>query len=174
MSAVRIGRIARESRALVRVSENGVCMSSCVFILAGGVSRIIEGSVGIHAPFFPNEQDDSYSKTQDNFLFLEEEIKAYLSEMNVSDDLYEDMLRVPASEVKMLNQEELIEYGLYGEDPFYREAAEIREAKKLGITREQLILRKRLKKEKCDPMAIAGDMLGYVRCADKIMGYEKQ
>jgi len=52
-AALKIGRMVREHESAVRIYESAVCLSSCVYILAGGVVAIGEGKVGIHAPSDP-------------------------------------------------------------------------------------------------------------------------
>ena len=52
-TALSIGRIVRADKAAVAVLGDGRCLSSCVFVLAGGAIRYVAGPVGIHRPFAP-------------------------------------------------------------------------------------------------------------------------
>lgn len=50
-AAMSIGRILRNEGAGASVNQGSVCLSSCVLILAGGVTRSFLGKVGIHRPY---------------------------------------------------------------------------------------------------------------------------
>src|SRR5690606_4894651 len=78
-AAFEAGRIIRKHEAMVSVPLYGKCYSSCVFLIAGGVSRLILGDIGIHRPFFlssPENVDQSLRRV----LLLS---RKYLEEMNI-------------------------------------------------------------------------------------------
>lgn len=57
--ALGIGKTIRDLGALVMVEKHSQCLSSCVFILAGGASRFVQGIVGIHRPYVLMRLDQS-------------------------------------------------------------------------------------------------------------------
>jgi len=89
--------------------------------------------------------------------------------MNLSQLLYDDMLLTPSYDIKILSPKKLVKYGLSGDDPVWREAKEVGQAKRLGISRIELGRRKRLVEKVCSPKSQRGDMDGYVECSDRIM-----
>jgi len=170
-AAFKIGRLARKNQMLVYVPQDAACLSSCIYILVGGVVRVIEGQVGIHTPYFPKETDGSYATNKAKFDALKFRVESYLKEMNMPTSLYDDMLRVPSYKVKILTDLELGNYGFFSKDPVYRETVEIRGAQKLGITREEYIKREQLSDKVCLPLSYQGDTKGYAECLYRIMGH---
>lgn len=163
-SAMVIGRIFRQERMPVFIERGSVCASSCIFILAGATQRIISGRVGIHRPFFkstsqaltPNEMKISYAHELDN-------IREYLREMNVSQNLVDDLLFVAPDKVRYLSPIELINYGITEVDPVEREVLDVEEAQKLGLERFEYMRRKAFAERACR----SGNE--YVECRNRIM-----
>lgn len=164
-AALSIGRTIRLDQALVNVGSDG-CFSSCVFVLAGGAFRRVEGPVGIHRPFAPDDLRTTASSQKQNYGRLEKKVKAYLKAMNVPGELYDHMIRIPPDAVKILNEDELQRYGLSEDDP-YENAAQIAiMAKIMGITSQEYIRRQAKSLSECSSKS--GDE--YMRCYTRIMG----
>lgn len=115
-AAIAIGRLLRGMRATVRVDAGSLCLSACVFVLAGAPYRVVDpgATVGIHRPYDSNDpllspQDQEKKQAQ-----LDAYVKAYLKEVNVPPSLYEAMLKAPGT--RMLTPSELAWYGLSGND----------------------------------------------------------
>ena len=56
VSALTIGRLIRARNFETDVTNNALCASACIFILAAGVDRSAYGRIGIHRPHY----DDTY------------------------------------------------------------------------------------------------------------------
>jgi hypothetical protein len=152
-TALAMGRIIRLDKAAIAVLRDGRCLSSCVFVLAGGAIRYVAGPVGIHRPFAPVDMRTTASAQKQNYERLEKEVKAYLQAMNVPAELYDHMIRIPPEKVKVLNRDELQRYGLSEDDP-YEDAARVAGiAKSMGITAEELIRRQAKANTECSNMS---------------------
>ena len=134
-AALEIGRLLRKMGSMAFVSTNAICMSSCVYILAGADHRAVDGKVGIHRPYEPESTETSKEIQKAKYRKLEVQIKEYLAEMNIPLKLYDDQLFISPESIRVLTDRELQEYGLNKNDPFAEEADAAKEAKKLGITR---------------------------------------
>lgn len=166
-TALAVGRIVRLDRAAVAVLRESKCLSSCVFILAGGVIRFVEGSVGIHRPFAPADTRTMATLQKQNYERLESEVKAFLRAVNIPADLYDHMLRVPPDKVRLLSQGELQKYGLSEDDP-YEDAARIAGvAASMGITSEELIRRQAMANSKCSTGSKNDSASCYTRIIDE-------
>jgi hypothetical protein len=79
----------------VGIDHRAVCISACVFILAGAVEREIGqlGTLGIHRPYFPTTPGSiTTDQVKSDYKAMLQGIRAYLHEMNVSERLADDML----------------------------------------------------------------------------------
>jgi len=94
------------------------------------------------------------------------DLRAYLREMNVSERLAEDMLRIHPAEAYYLTPADLEAYGLSSRDPVYQEMLDVKEARELGLGRQEYIQRKALSERVCPPMSAAQ---GWRECYDQIM-----
>ena len=171
-AAIRLGRLFREARAQVWVSEN--CVSACVLAFAGGVVRTnFNGKVGIHRPALavvPKQLDMNFIRRSTDEVILR--LRAYAKDMNVNDRLIDDMLVIPPENVRWLSQEDLNKYGLGHMDPVYAEMQVLEGAKKYGITPGVYRARDQIARYKCWTMYDEG--LGWFipkrdDCADKVL-----
>jgi hypothetical protein len=126
MAAMEIGRLLRANSimTIVREDDGSRCLSACVFILAGGVSRFAdEGAVGVHRPRFDAEYFAGLSEpaARAQYDTLAAGVAGYLSEMGISDGLFKMMMRVPSKDMRMLTFDELTETALDGTDPAHDE-----------------------------------------------------
>lgn len=64
-------------------------------------------------------------------------VRAYLRDMNVSERLAEDMLKIPPADVRYLSNDELVNYGVTYLDPVEQETIELQEARSLGVDRRE-------------------------------------
>lgn len=148
-TALQIGRLLRKQHALATVSENGVCLSSCVYILAGATTRTVVGRVGIHRPYDPNDSTLSAMAQQEKYQKIGQQVVAYLHEMNIPARLYEESLFISPEEIKMLTAGELDAFGLSRNDPYQDEANAVRRSKSLGISREEYAARELKARRQC-------------------------
>lgn len=140
-TAMRIGAFLRAREASVDLARDAQCASACVFVLAGAVKRNVQGKVAIHRPFNPADTDTSPASQRATYKQLESEIKKYLSDMNVSPTLYDDMLYISPDSVRVLSNAELSRYGLSGWDPYYEQSYNAKQAIELGISARTLTQR---------------------------------
>jgi hypothetical protein len=131
-SAMQIGRYIKKNNMNIQVSwggisfednqlkvdmdKKGICVSSCVFILAGGVNRYIASElskVGIHRPYFTNVvgnlSREQIKVMRDKLL---QNIKSYLDEMDINPILADEMMSIPPEKIKFLTNDELTRYRL--------------------------------------------------------------
>ena len=154
-ASMAIGRLIRRDKRAIFVMPNSECLSSCVFILAGGVMRYVAADparptqVGIHRPYDPGDTLTTAGQQKLRYAQVEKDAKAYLREMNVPTELWDHMLRIPPGEIKPLNRDELQKYGLSENDPYWEAAFTAREAAGYGITVGELLQRKARVKAEC-------------------------
>lgn len=177
-SSMSIGRVLRKIDSLVHVDEGAMCASSCVFILAGAGRRYVDPSakIGIHRPFRATAEKTTPELEKQKYSMLASSVEKYLDSMNVSKRLFEDMMRVSPSDVKFLSQDELVAYGLWGDDPYIEEADAMRKASDIGISRKELAAREAIAFAACQgaDSDVPAVVLKYLECKEKIILHGKQ
>jgi ATP-dependent protease ClpP protease subunit len=160
-SALAIGRMFRRATMPLIVEQNDVCLSACVFVLAGATSRFIDGKVGVHRLYSGIPKTAvKRGEVMDSYTTLNAQVRVYLTEMNVSERLVEEMQRVPPDRIRYLTKIEMDRYGLIEEDPAYREAIDLEEAQKHGITdRAEFMRRRRRANIECNVIIDQSDQL---------------
>jgi hypothetical protein len=149
-AAMKIGRILRKEGPIVDVKSGALCLSACVLILAGGTTRGLDGTIGIHRPYFQVPSGDvSPEAIKTSYQQMLQSIRTYLREMNVIETLADDMLRTNPEHMRVLSENELTQYGLTDADPVAQEAREIQEAKAFGLDRKEYMRRKLLIERSC-------------------------
>jgi hypothetical protein len=145
-AAMKIGRLLRATRSTVIIRDRNDCLSACVMVLAGATGRIVshEANVGIHRPYSNSREAVSYDSVRTKFKALESEVRSYLKEMNISDALFDAMLRIPPEDVRILSGGELSSYGLNADDPVKAEYDDLQNAREYGVDRTEYLRRKRL------------------------------
>lgn len=164
-AAMKVGRILRKEGPIVDVKNGAHCLSACVLILAGGATRGLDGTIGIHRPYFEVPSGDVSAETiKKDYQKMLQGIRAYLKEMNVVENLADDMLRTNPEHMRVLSENELTQYGLTETDPVALEAMEIQEAKVLGLDRREYMRRKLLVEHSC-----GGSIPSYAECRRNIL-----
>jgi hypothetical protein len=176
-AAMAIGKLFRKERVWVSVSHGSVCYSACVLILAGAVHRAVAGKVGIHRPYFevPKQQITADSVTG---LYQQtlQNIRSYFREMNVSEQLADDMLRIEPKDMRLifagvdssLDYSVLHRYGLTPTDPIEQETQDLQDAQFLGVTRQEYMKRRALGERSC-PTVIGGEVDKGSSCYQSVM-----
>jgi hypothetical protein len=103
-AAMAIGRVVRDKMFWTTVKGGSKCASACVLIFAAGVFRDAAGEgtvVGIHRPTFePNYFAGlSVESARAKYLQMAQKVRLYLSEMGMSDRLFEQMMNVASNEI---------------------------------------------------------------------------
>jgi ATP-dependent protease ClpP protease subunit len=141
-AAMEIGRLIRKARATCVIGERDKCYSACVFVLAGAVDRIVGGEVGIHRPFSTYVGKRDYQASQNEYRRTETAVRTYLREMNLPDQLFEAMVRVPPEKIRTLSDAELETFGLSEIDPVEQDTRDATDASYYGISKTECIQRK--------------------------------
>ena len=137
-AALSIGRQIRAANPVsVNVQRGASCISACVMLLAGGVSRFVEGSVGIHRPYIDDDRAFTPDQQRRNYAAIEKDVKDYFASMSIPTSLYDTMFRIPPEKVRFLNEGELQTLGLSEDDPFHKEAADAQKAKAAGLSKSE-------------------------------------
>ena len=142
IAAMQIGRALRRIRAVAIIGEIHTCQSACVLLLAGATVRMVYGTIGIHRPYFTNVNVPTYADAQSAYRRSGEQVKSYLQEMNLSDSLYEAMVRVPSEKMRILTQREITDFGLNQTDPVEQEIYDASAAKTYGVSRQEILRRR--------------------------------
>lgn len=151
-AAIAMGRILRMNEIYAFVHNDSKCLSSCVFLFAGAVRRtVIFGKIGIHRPYFSdlnkNLSTIEIKKYRED---LNNEIKKYFEEVDVSQTLLDAMLAVPPEDMRILSLGELNGYRLGFEDATFNEKVISMDAKKYGMTSADYRKREVIARYKCN------------------------
>lgn len=121
--AIKIGRILRENKIQALVGVDDRCYSSCTLVLAGAVSRLPQGKVGIHSFYSltSREKEFDYSKEDAGYSAVAKVVESYLREMRIPVALLDEMMKTPASTLKILDLEEQQSLALFGYDPVFHQ-----------------------------------------------------
>lgn len=174
-SALKIGRYLRKHKAIIEVKERAECLSACIYVLAGAPHRVVHGSVGIHRPYEPDDNEISADAQKAKYQKIGKQIIAYLKEMNIPTRLYDDSLFINPYNMKILNNSEMQAYGLNEDDPYISEADDSRHAKIYGITRQEYAKRTSRTLHECrlqkpdDDNVPDSEKIVIGRCYDEIM-----
>lgn len=172
-AAIAIGRQLRKLKAAALTWDDRKCYSSCVFILAGAVQRMLSHSIGIHRPYSSRTDKRDYQAIQLDQRRLAKLAKNYLEEVNVSPSLYDAMVSIPPEKIKILSKAELDSYGLLELDPVFQELVDAAAARKRGLSKLEYIRRKAQVNVTCAGMYEVGRYTGnfdsYRECESAIL-----
>jgi len=150
--ALLIGREIRKNSFGVLVLEKSQCLSSCVFILASGLNKMVMGTVGIHRPYFTYIQEgktaDEIRSMRDS---LTQRIKSFLNYVDVPESLLEEMLAYPPEKLKVLSEQDLIKFRLTGTDATQDEIDTASQANFYNLTSAEYRKRYEDAYAKCSP-----------------------
>ena len=136
--SILIGRWVRQQKIWTTLSQDypAECFSSCVFVLAAGVVKILtpNDNVGIHRPYFTRMPNQSIEVAMKKALV---DSRAYFSEMNIPEQLADAMFSIPPNTIEILSQEKLSFYRLNQSDMVYAEELDIRNAALFGMSRQE-------------------------------------
>jgi hypothetical protein len=174
-ASMAIGRLLRRNRMAILVANGdfgeGQCVSACIMIYAGAVSRLHRGKIGIHRPYLNqpiSAQLQAPDKLRSDYEQMLQTMRTYLRDMNVSERLAEDMLKIAPADVRYLSDDDLNSYGLVWKDPIEQETIDLQEAQSMGLDRREYIRRQALQKAKCGTLQqIKVDDL--VACRQRVM-----
>jgi hypothetical protein len=170
-ASMALGRLLRRNRMTILIPKGAECVSACVMIFAGAVFRLYVGKIGIHRPYLNQpigSQLQAPDKLRSNYEQMLQTIRAYLRDMNVSERLAEDMLKIPPADVRYLSHDDLDGYGLTYRDPVEQETIDLQEAQSMGLDRSEYVRRQALQKAICGTLEhMRGD--DFVACRERVL-----
>jgi len=165
-AAMKIGQVLRKNEASVHVS--GKCNSTCPLIYIAGVHRTNAGQIGLHRPYF-GSAPLKRSEIEKQYPLILSKLKAYISEMGITDDFYQLMVNTEPSSVKVFDGS-AIEAIIPIDDPTYDEVSTSYLARKFGVTTAE-IRNRQTDAKKCSEFlgGDAFDLEAFRRCDQAIM-----
>ena len=131
-AAVVAGDQIGETGWTIWVREGSVCHSACVFVLAAGDNRLISGRVGIHRMMRISSAATSRAELNKELHAVYDSVKDYLQRNGVAVGVADLMMTVPNRSLRLLNQEELKQYGLDGTNAVQDDLERIKQMRKCG------------------------------------------
>lgn len=149
-AAMKIGRVIRDSEALVTTQNNAKCFSSCSLIYIAGVTRQNpNGVIGLHRPYLA--ASSSREAVEQAVPIMLQKIKDYVREMGVSEAFYDAMVNTEVSDIRLYRGDEIKKL-VPETDPTYDEIDNAYDARKYGVSAEEIRRRKSIAKQKCKPL----------------------
>jgi hypothetical protein len=167
-AAMDIGRQIRVRSMETKVAKGDSCVSACVFVFVAGVSRHLHfgGQLGIHRPYSTGTGYTSPQDADRQYKQMDASVRAYFKEMNISETLADDMLRIRPQDVKFLDFAGADQYGLNDDDPAHAEAEASFGAEVYGVSKAEYFRRQKRAEEEC---LMEINLLSYAECGDAIM-----
>jgi len=107
--AIRMGRLLRETGFEALVPSDGLCQGSCIYLLAAGTKRTINGHVALRRPPFPAGDSALAQAAHGSQPFSP---ARYFRDMGVDVSLAEDIYQVEPGRLRLLGKDELVRYRL--------------------------------------------------------------
>lgn len=139
-AAMQIGRDLRSTEGMLFYT--GPCYSACVLIAAGAVMRVDlrpidnyeQRFIGIHRPYFADSTAGSLAEADARYKKLMMDVRDYLREMNMPDELFQIMQSVGPAEMKELSYKDAERLGFLSDDPAFAESEIAAKARRYGLT----------------------------------------
>ncbi len=174
-AAMTIGRILRKNGGIVLVAEDDVCASACVLILAAGVVRSIHGQILIHRPYSmaTDTAGKDLAEWDRRMKAFRKQVDTYLSDMNIAVGLADAMWAISPENSRSLTSAERQQYLMGNADSSYDDFTTTQDAKKYGLTKQEILRRYTFVSERCGVFAtepITKEKIrDYGQCKDFIM-----
>jgi len=130
--AIRAGDVIAETRWTIWVREGAVCHSACVFLLAGGDTRLIGGRVGIHRIIRMSSSATTRAELNRELRAVYGRVRDYLERNGAATAVADLMMAVPNRNLRILAPDELKLYGLDGVNPAQDDLDRLRLMRKCG------------------------------------------
>ena len=147
-AALKIAEILDSRKAFVIIKKGDQCFSSCVLVFSGGVIRTNHGTLGIHG-IYSVDVNDTYEESRKRVDEIESAVKSRFRHAGIPEKLWSEMQAVPPDKIRNLTAKEQHYFNLAGGTPAYKDYQEVRLARDLGITRQELIGRRQLSAQVC-------------------------
>lgn len=165
-AAMQIGRDLRRSEGeiLGDFPPKGACYSACVLIAAGAVERTAS-AIGIHRPYFADATTGNLAEADLRYKNLMIDIRNYLREMNMPDEVFQIMQSVGPDEIRKLSWEDAKRLGFIGADPAYEEMQIAAKARRFSLTSAEFRRRQAIVKRGC---AQTSSVEGFRHCSEQL------
>ncbi|PJK00743.1 hypothetical protein CO641_01850 [Lysobacteraceae bacterium NML91-0213] len=130
--AIRAGDSIAESRWTIWVREGSSCHSACVFVLAGGDTRLITGRVGIHRIIRMSSTATTRAELNAELRAVYDRVRSYLERNGAAVAVADAMMAVPNRSLRLLTVDELRLFGLDGVNPAQDDLDRLRLMRKCG------------------------------------------
>ena len=107
--AIRMGRLLRETGFEALVPSGGLCQGSCIYLLAAGSKRTVNGHVALRRPPFPAGDSALAQAAHGSQPFSP---ARYFRDMGVDISLAEAIYQAPLGRLRLLSQDDLRRYRL--------------------------------------------------------------
>ena len=107
--AIRMGRLLRETGFEALVPSGGMCQGSCIYLLAAGSKRTVNGHVALRRPPFPAGDSALAQAAHGSQAFSPAK---YFRDMGVDVSLAEAIYQVAPERLRLLSEDELVRYRL--------------------------------------------------------------
>ncbi|HZV23829.1 MAG TPA: hypothetical protein VFF93_08675 [Luteimonas sp.] len=131
--AIRAGDIIAGANWTMWVREGAVCHSACVLLLAGGDDRLISGAVGIHRIIRIQSDATTRAQLSDELREVHDRMKEYLERNGAGVAVADFMMTVPNRSLRLLTQDELVEFGLTGRNAAQEDLERVQLVRKCGL-----------------------------------------
>jgi hypothetical protein len=118
-SAMAMGRLIRERKLNTYVAKDSRCGSACIFVVSGGLVRMVYGYVTVHRPSLGEGMRISSVEK-----FIKEgdaEMAEYIKEMGLSMLVTDAILMTPHWAIRELTEQELRRWGVNATDRMFEE-----------------------------------------------------
>lgn len=112
--AILAGDAIAESHWAIWVREDALCHSACVLVLAAGDTRSISGKVGIHRLMRDRSNATSRAELNAELKQISQHMRDYLERNGVAVAIADQMMTIPNRQLRLLSEDDLKQYGLYG------------------------------------------------------------
>lgn len=131
-AAIVAGDSIGESGWTIWVREGSICHSACVFVLAAGDNRLISGKVGIHRMMRISSTATSRAELNKELQQVYDNVKDYLQRNGVAVGVADLMMTVPNRSLRLLDGNELRQFGLDGTNAVQDDLERIKQMRKCG------------------------------------------
>jgi ATP-dependent protease ClpP protease subunit len=170
--AIKAGEFIRQHRFWTSVRNEDSCVSACVIMYLGGVWRMSTGKFGLHRPY-STKMSTTETEAKANYEQINGLIRQYFIRMNIPERLLDVMNSVPPDEIKCYDslisedRKQLTELFIIGEDPVDADRKASANANILGISKQELYLRRQRSSDVCSDIPSAS--IEHSQCIDDVM-----
>lgn len=126
-AAMAAGNLMSKVNWTVIIDDDAVCYSACVLVLAAGHRRVMAptSKVGIHRIIPVQSAAATRDQLQAELDEINEQVARYLTKNGVARTVADLMMAVPAGDIKILDRDELKEFGLWWQNAAQADIARI-------------------------------------------------